>query len=375
MSPTPLQRHNRRVTRIRAWELASTEGPFGRGEAPRRPDEVPEGSVVTVLRVPPELAGMRLDRFVQGEMKRTSRTRARAIIEKSAYSPEGKRLRPNMRVRGEQHVHLWRAPWDEHAPDVTIAVLYEDDHYLAVDKPPGIPVHPTARYHASTVVKMLESARPGEHLRLSHRIDRETSGVLMLAKTSEADRLIKAQFEARDGITKRYVAITWGAPSEDTFRVELPLELDPTSRYAVKMRVARPGTGLWAATAFETLERRFHRETGQTYALIKCTLETGRQHQIRVHLASLGLPLVGDKLYGPDEGLFARGADHELTDDDRARLEIDRHALHAAELVLVHPIHRETITIKAPLPPDLASFWAGLTTDPPATRGSGSNDG
>ena len=167
------------MTRINARELGGTEGPFGLGMTISRPPDVPEGSVVSILRVPPESKGMRLDRFVQSQLKRTSRTRAQKIIANGAYSPDARRLKGNDRVHSEQLVLLWRAPWDEQAPDVTINVLYEDEHLLAVDKPSGIPVHPTARYHKSTVVKLLEHARDGERRMLSHRLDREPSGVLL----------------------------------------------------------------------------------------------------------------------------------------------------------------------------------------------------
>lgn len=368
------------MTRISARQLSGSEGPFGRGVPVRRPDEVPEGSVVTVLRVPPEVAGMRLDRFVQSQLKRTSRTRAQAIIRRGAYSPDARPLRGNDRVQAEQCILLWRPPWDEKAPPTDLRILYEDDHLLAVDKPAGVPVHPTARYHASTVVKLLEAARPDDHLRLSHRIDRETSGVLLLARTSEADRRVKAQFEEKSrfrgadhdsgpgaadppGVIKHYLAITWGWPEADVFRLDAPLELDPRSRYKVKMRPAREGTGLHAATRCEVLGRRMRPETGRRYALVRCALETGRQHQIRVHLASVGLPLVGDKLYGPDDELFARGADGALTDEDRAALELGRHALHAALLELDHPMSGGRVRIESSLPADLAAFWASL--EPP----------
>lgn len=362
------------MTRISARELSGTTGPFGRGVEVVRPASVPEGSVVSVLRVPPEAAGMRLDRFVQSQLKRTSRTRAQKIIERGAYSPDAKPLRGSDRVRAEQCILLWRAPWDEETPEATLPILFEDAHLVAVNKPAGIPVHPTARHHKGTVVKMLEAARDGERLMLAHRIDRETSGVLLLSRTPEADRHVKAQFAkgAEEGnappkggsegrsVRKRYVAITWGWPEQDQFRVELPLELDPTSRYGVKMRVARPDEGLRAVTIFEVAGRRVHPETGRRYALVRCSLETGRQHQIRLHLAALGLPLVGDKLYGPDDELFGRGADGTLTDEDRAALELTRHALHAELLELDHPEDGRRISIVAPLPPDLAAFWEGL---------------
>lgn len=325
-----------------------------------RPAKVPEGSVVTVLRVPPECAGMRLDRFVQTQLKRTSRTRTQQIVRTGCYSDEAKPLRSNDRVKAEQLILLWRAPWDEKAPDVELSVIYEDEHLVAVNKPPFIPVHPTARYHASTVVKLLEAARPDDHLRLSHRIDRETSGALLLARTALADRLVKIQFEERASVDKHYLAIAWGWPQDDAFRVELPLMLDPTSLLKVKMCVAPPGQGLSARTGFEVLGRRVSPETGRRYALLRCHLETGRQHQIRLHLASVGLPLLGDKLYGPDEGLFTRGADGTLTDQDQRVLELPRHALHASELELDHPITRERLRIVAPLPADMESFWAGL---------------
>jgi len=360
------------MTRINARELSGTEGPFGRGMTISRPVDVPEGSVVSILRVPPEAKGMRLDRFVQSQLKRTSRTRAQKIIAHGAYSPDARRLKGNDRVQAEQLVLLWRPPWDEKAPDVTLNVLYEDEHLLAVDKPAGIPVHPTARYHKSTVVKLLENARDGERLMLSHRLDRETSGVLLLARTSEADRRIKVQFaqgaatlntREERSVHKAYVAITWGASKEDAFRVALPLELDPTSRYAVKMRVAASGTGLASATRFEVLGRRTNTSTGRSYAFVRCILETGRQHQIRVHLAALGMPVVGDKLYGPDDGLFGRGADGELTEEDAAVLELERHALHAAELELDHPaVPGQRLHIAAPMPADMARFWEGLSS-------------
>jgi 23S rRNA pseudouridine1911/1915/1917 synthase len=326
----------------------------------RRPDGVPEGSVVTVFRVPPEDAGQRLDVFVRGQLRRTSRTRTQRIIAASAFDPAGRRLRSNDRVRAEQQILLWRAPWDEAEVNTDIPIVYEDEHLLAVNKPPLLPVHPTARYHNNTLIKLLQSARPGEFLSLAHRLDRETSGLLLVSKTPECDRTLKRRLEARDGIEKTYFAITWGVPDPGdgrrAFRYEQRLELDSGHRSGVKMRIARSDQALHAVTHF-VVEQTVTTTSGRVYARVRCGLETGRQHQIRVHLAALGAPIVGDKLYGPDDGCFARGADGVLTEEDAALLELPRHALHAVALTLVHPMTGAQLVLTAPMPGDLVDFW------------------
>ncbi len=326
-----------------------------------RPNGVADDAVMRVLRVAPEQAGLRLDRFVQTQLRATSRTRSQLIINNSAYSVDGLRLKKNHRVRGDERIVLWRPPWDEHAPDTELPVLYEDDSLLAINKPPHLAVHPTARHHASTITTLLRIQRPDEQLTLSHRIDRETSGVLLLARSREADRLVGIQFQQRRGLLKRYLAICWGWPSWERITCELPLRSDPSSRYRVKMAVAPAGQGLDSATTFELVERRCS-AGGKRYSMLRCTLHSGRQHQIRVHAAASSLPVVGDKLYGPDEHLFARGADGELTAEDLALLELDRQALHASELGLDQPIDGQRLHIEAPLWPDLEEFWESLET-------------
>jgi 23S rRNA pseudouridine1911/1915/1917 synthase len=328
-----------------------------------RPPEVAEGSVVSVFRVPPEVAGQRLDVFMHSQLHRTSRTRAQAIVRASAYDASGRRLKPNDRVQAEQRILLWRAPWDETPVPVEIPILYEDEHLLAVSKPAMLPVHPTARYHKNTLIKLLQASRPDcAFLSLGHRLDRETSGVMLVSKSRACDRALKKQLADRDDIEKTYLALTWGTPDRGdgatTFRYERRLELDATSALRVKMRIHDDPSALYAATVFSIEEVRTN--AGRSYARVRCTLETGRQHQIRVHLASLGAPVVGDKLYGPDERAFARSADNELTADDVARLELPRHALHAARLALGHPITGRPLAIDAPVPADIEDFWNGL---------------
>ncbi len=336
----------------RERELDVVRPPVLTGEAVRR-----------VLRVCPELAGMRLDRFVMTQLRSTSRSRTQQIVALGAFTPAGTPLRKNHRVRAEERVVLWREAWDEPHVDAELPVLYEDDALLAIDKPPHIAVHPTARHHRSTVTSLLAAARPGQHLTLAHRIDRETSGVLLLAKTRAADRAVKVEFEERNHVEKRYLALAWGTAPFELSTCELPMELDSTSSLRVKMRLAAPGAGLAAATTFEVLGRRCApggARAGQSYTLFRCTLHTGRQHQIRVHLRALGLPIVGDKLYGPDEELLRRAADGTLDDTDLARLELDRHALHAELLALTHPVTGRRLTITSKLYPDIQAFWDRL---------------
>jgi 23S rRNA pseudouridine1911/1915/1917 synthase len=327
-----------------------------------RPEGVDEDAVMSVFRVPVERARQRLDVFLHHEFRRTSRTRTQRIIELSAYDAHGKHLKSNVRLQPEQLIVLWRAPWDEDPVPTDIPVVFEDDHLLVVHKPAGVPVHPTARYHHNTVIRLLKAERPGQWLSLAHRIDRETSGVLVLTKTPEADRRAKMALEARAGIEKRYLAITWGVPElggERAFRLERNVELDPKHPTGVRMHVVPEGQGLWAATRFSVQGERRSIE-GRAYALVRCDLETGRQHQIRLHLASLGFPIVGDKLYGPDDALFAKSVDGELTHEEAELLELPRHALHAWQLELAHPVTGEPLLLEAPMPRDMSDFWASL---------------
>lgn len=332
-----------------------------------RPANVADGAVVSVFRVPPEAAGQRVDVFVQGQLHRTSRTRAQAIVRASAHDQGGRRLRANDRVRPGQLVLLWRPAWDETPEPTEIPVLWEDDHLLAVSKPPLLAVHPTARHHKNTLIKLLQALRPDcRFLSLGHRLDRETSGVILISKTPECDRSLKRQIEARSGVEKTYVALTWGVPDRGdgaaVFRYERGVELDSAHPLRVKMRLQDGPSGLYAATRVDVAAVR-RTSDGRAYAWVWCGLETGRQHQIRVHLAALGAPVVGDKLYGPDESAFARAADQKLTGDDLLRLEMPRHALHAARLEIAHPITNTRLAFEAPVPADMTAFWDSIGSD------------
>jgi 23S rRNA pseudouridine1911/1915/1917 synthase len=331
-----------------------------------RPPGVAEDCVVRLFRVPPSGAGSRLDVFLSSSLRSTSRTRAKLIAERSAYAPDGRALKASERLRAEDYVVLWRPPIDDVDPELELPRVHEDPHLWALNKPPNLTVHPTARHYKATVTKMLAAAYPDQHLGLIHRIDRETSGVLLVARSLDAERAFKRVFEglpigeargrgATAGaprvrqIEKIYFAVCWGAPPDGL--VDRPLEADAANSLRVKMRVAQPGTGLSARTELRALDR------CDGYSLVRCQLFTGRQHQIRVHLASLGCAVVGDKLYGPDDRLLARAADGKLTDEDLVKLELPRHALHAARYRMEHAVTGEPLDVIAPLAPDLAEFW------------------
>lgn len=343
-------------------------------EHPVRPIGVGQEFIVRVLRVAPEEAGSRLDVFLSRALRSTSRTRAKTIAEASAYSSDGRRRKPSERLHSEERVVLWRKPIDDVDPDLALSVVYEDRHLLVVNKPPHLTVHPTARHYRATVTHVLSQARPNERLRLIHRLDKETSGVLLVARSTAADRAFKKLFEgpravaprrhaafapveAPRRVDKTYLAICWGHAQAE--RINLPVEPDVDNPLRVKMRIARSNPGLAARTDVTLLA------TCPGYSLVRCRLLTGRQHQIRVHLAARGTPVVGDKLYGPDDRMLARAADQQLSEADLARLELPRHALHAASYELPHALTGEPLVLQAPLATDLVKFWSAKSGGDP----------
>jgi 23S rRNA pseudouridine1911/1915/1917 synthase len=299
--------------------------------------------------------GWRLDRYLQEKIRRLSRAQIQRLIERRLEHDGPRPLKASTRVvPGLAFALLKEAEPEPDAP-LEFRVVHDDGALLVVDKPAGLPVHPTARYAAHTFTALARARFDGRKVDPAHRIDRETSGLLACGAAPEHTKALKSAF-ARGRVAKVYLAIAEGSPREDAFRVDAPLALTLASAVRVRMHV--DAAGLPSATRFEVLARRTALD-GAPVALLACYPETGRQHQIRAHLHHAGLPMVGDKIYGPDEAIFDRFSRRELTDEDRARLRLDRHALHAWRLDLPHPVTRERVRLEAPLAADLQAFWDG----------------
>jgi 23S rRNA pseudouridine1911/1915/1917 synthase len=234
-------------------------------------------------------------------------------------------------------------------------VVHDDEDVLGVDKPAGLPVHPSATYHKHTLTWLLRERYGDPTPHIAHRLDRETSGVIVCGKHREAERALKLSFEHRRA-HKRYLAIVRGRIDADDGAIDAPLDRGDARDYGglhLLMEV-RP-EGAPAQTRFEVVERK------PRATLVSLEPLTGRQHQLRVHLASIGHPILGDKLYGP-EGVapFLEIIEKGLTPEIVERLGHERQALHAHRVELAHPRDGTPLVVVAPLPADLSALWARL---------------
>ncbi len=310
---------------------------------------MPEDALCSIFEVRSDRAGMRLDRWLSLELTRLTRSRAQEIVSHFAFTAQGIALGPSHRVRVGEVIALYRPRWEEPPAPREIGLLYIDDHMIAVDKPAGLPVHPSAKFHHNTLTSVLTERFPDERVVLAHRIDRETSGVILLARSREAERRLKQDFAERK-IQKTYYALVHGVVAQDHQTIDAPMCLHGGD-IGVKM-VVRPVTrgGMQSVTRVDVLERL------EGFTLVAAHPETGRQHQIRVHLAYVGHPLVGDKLYAHGDEMFLACLEGPADEERMKKLLLDRHALHAASVSLTHPIEKNPLSISAPLPPDLRAF-------------------
>ncbi|MGE4248347.1 MAG: RluA family pseudouridine synthase [Parvibaculaceae bacterium] len=317
--------------------------------------------------VPADEAGERLDRFLPRRFPDLSRARFQALIANGCVAVEGAPVTEARRKvkAGEQiTVRLPPAVAAEPAPEtMPLAIVHEDDALIVIDKPAGLVVHPAAGHETGTLVNALIAhcgqslsgiggvRRPG----IVHRLDKDTSGLLVVAKTDLAHKGLSEQFAAhgRDGRLERaYLAVVWGAPERRRGTVDAPIGRHGTARE--KMSVVRRADAREAVTHYE-VEASFG---APPYAsLVRCRLETGRTHQIRVHMAHIGHPLLGDATYG--KGF--RPSIGKLPEPARTALAaLGRQALHAAVLGFEHPVTGAPMHFESDPPPDLAALIAAL---------------
>jgi 23S rRNA pseudouridine1911/1915/1917 synthase len=292
---------------------------------------------VTVLTVEPASAGARLDRWLSERLTDLSRARLQSLIRGGLVRVDGAASKAAHRLRGGERVEIEVPPPADETltPEpVPLSIVYEDPHVLVVDKPAGMVVHPGAGRsggtlaaailaHAPTTAGVGGPRRPG----IVHRLDKDTSGLLVVAKTPRAYDDLVEQLAART-VTRRYLAVVHGRVRANEAVVDAPIGRHPTDR--VKMAIRPAGRGKRAVTRYRVLER------FADFTLLEVRLETGRTHQIRVHLASLGHPVVGDSVYGKPR--------------TRSPIPLDGYALHATGLAFVHPAFRKMIESAAPIP-------------------------
>jgi 23S rRNA pseudouridine1911/1915/1917 synthase len=307
--------------------------------------------------VPHECAGWRLDHFLKRRIGRLSRTRIQQIIEDQISFADGRRARPSTPVRAGETVHLRRPVPVE--PDVPrhFEVLHEDASVLVIDKPAGLPMHTTAKFLRNTLTALLRERYPAERMEVAHRIDRETSGIVLVARGPRVASLLTQAF-ARRTVDKTYLALVKGAPPDEG-TIDLPIKLLDTP---TRIMMGPAPDGRAAVTRFRVVRRL------PGHALCEARPETGRQHQIRVHMAAIGHPIVGDKLYGAGEALFMRACDEGVTPELLALFDnLPRHALHAHRLVFPHPSDGRRLAIESPLPADLRAYVDALEAEAPAS--------
>src|SRR6267143_3394109 len=314
-----------------------------------------------LVRVEAGEAGMRLDQLLAARLPGLSRSRLQKLIEEGAVRVAGVAAKASLRPRAGAEIEV-RVPEPRPAAlvpeDLRLPVLYQDDDLLVIDKPAGVAVHPGAGIHSGTIVHgLLHQVRGlagiGGELRpgIVHRLDKETSGCLVVAKTEPALRGLQAQFKSRR-VEKRYLAIVHGAPADsgelDTLHGRHPVD---RKRFSSRVREGRRAVTRWRVLA---------RAAGA--ALLEVELLTGRTHQLRAHFADAGHPLLGDALYG------GRKREARLRPDApvrRASAALGRQALHAAVLGFTHPLTGAAVRCEAPLPPEFRAALRELGIQAP----------
>lgn len=292
------------------------------------------------MTIPTHLSGMRLDQALAELLPRYSRSRLQTWIVDGSITVDGQAATPKSKVWGGESVQVQPTAHPSEtaaqAEAIALEIVFEDDALLVINKPAGLVVHPGSGNWTGTLLNALLHHAPQfqtvPRAGIVHRLDKETSGLLVVAKTLEAHTDLVRQLQART-VKRHYLALVEGNVAHDG-KVEVPIGRHPTAR--TKMAVVSRGKP--AVTHYSVLQR-FARHT-----LIECRLETGRTHQIRVHMQSIGYPLVGDPTYGGKKGPRV----------------FKRQALHAARLGLIHPVSQAEMAWEAPLPDDMQALLVAM---------------
>jgi 23S rRNA pseudouridine1911/1915/1917 synthase len=295
---------------------------------------------------------IRLDLFLKERIPKVSRRRIQEAIGSRVEVPGHGRPRPATLLRPGDTVIVRRAvPPEEAEPVARIPVLHVDDDLIVIDKPAGLLAHPSNKVSKGSVTHILARQIEGP-LHLVHRLDRETSGVMLVARSAEAARALSAQVAREvEGIEKIYLAVVFGEMRVEGGSIDLPIGRAIRSAVYVK-RGVNESEGRASRTGFHV------EAAGGGFSLVRAWLHTGRRHQIRVHLAAIGHPVVGDKLYGPAESHYLRFIKSGFDERMKHELLTERQLLHAAEISIAHPRSGRRMTFAAPLPSDMREFLA-----------------
>ncbi|MGE3915336.1 MAG: RluA family pseudouridine synthase [Hyphomicrobiaceae bacterium] len=332
--------------------------------------------------VSPDMAGARLDRMLAAALPDRSRSRLQALIREGAVVLGGRAVEdPGHKVKpGESYRLAIPAPRpaEPAGEAIPLRVVFEDAHVIVVDKPAGLVVHPAAGHETGTLVNAL-IAHCGESLSgiggvrrpgIVHRLDKDTSGLLVVAKTDLAHQSLAEQFASHgaDGrLERRYLALVWGGPTRARATIDAPLARSQASR--TRIAVTRGETGRRAVTHLEVVERLAGLDGKPLASLVKVSLETGRTHQIRVHMAHAGHPVMGDPTYGTG---FKSSATRLGPGGQEALVRLHRQALHAAVLAFAHPATGRSLRFESPLPGDFAGLLESLRREaPPRSNAAG----
>jgi 23S rRNA pseudouridine1911/1915/1917 synthase len=319
------------------------------------PGSEPGGAIQVDLKVKRPMDGKRLDQYLVDRFPAYSRN----IIQKIIVNAHD--VKPSYQVKRGDHIRIWLPELNDEPPEpepIPLDIIYEDDFFIVVNKPAGMVVHPAKGHWRGTLVNALQfhfdelskiagPHRPG----IVHRLDRDTSGLIVVAKDDLAHANLAAQFERRS-VRKEYVAITCGVLDRDSDYIERALGPHPTHREKMAIRELQDG-GKEAVSYYEVAERY------DGYTLVRIYPKTGRTHQIRVHLAHVGCPILADQAYGGRKSL-SLGEIAKHAESEESPVVISRQALHANRLWLDHPRIRQPMEFEAPLPADFTATLEAL---------------